>query len=228
MTPKPESTEATPLVIAIDGPSASGKSTLARRLAQTLHFAYVDTGAMYRTLAWWCCGHGVDVTIQSRVLAQLRRWKTRLVHVDGQVRLLVHGYHPEKEIRTPKVTDAASKIAVHPAVRRWMVARQRDCLAFGPLVMEGRDIGTKVVPETEFKLFIDATPAARQARRAGQGGDGNLAERDRRDSQRRGDPLIPALGAWRIDNSGETPEATLARILERWGPLLSAAGKAAP
>lgn len=203
-------------VVAIDGPSASGKSTLARRLAAELGFVYVDTGAMYRSFAWWCAAHGLDVADPKIVSRELGRWRTRLENIDGEIRMLVDGYFPAKEIRTSRTTDAASKIAVHAKVRAWMVALQRDCVRFGSLVMEGRDIGTKVFPDAPFKFFIDASSEARKARREAQSGvstAATLTERDRRDSQRRGDPLMPALGTVRIDNTHETPEQTVVRML---------------
>lgn len=201
-------------VIAIDGPSASGKSTLARMLAVELGWIYVDTGAMYRTFAWWCAALGLDVSDERVVAAELARWHTRLLCTDGQVHLLVNGYLPQNEMRTQATAEAASKIAVHPRVRRWMVARQRECVRFGALVMEGRDIGTRVFPEAAWKFFIEASMEARRERRGGPSAGGDLAGRDHRDSQRRGDPLMPALGAIRIDNSAETPNQTLKRLLK--------------
>lgn len=178
--------------------------------------AYVDTGAMYRTFAWWCSAQGLDVADARAVASELSRWRIRLENLDGEVRLLVNGYFPAAEIRTPRTTEAASKIAVHRKVRTWMVDLQRDCTRFGSLVMEGRDIGTRVFPEAEVKFFIDASPAARKARRDAQGGAASaatLSERDRRDSQRRDDPLMPALGTLRIDNTLETAEQTVDRML---------------
>ncbi len=202
-----------PIVIAIDGPSASGKSTNARLVARALNFVYVDTGAMYRTLAWHCLQRGVDVHNERAVLAVLRRWKTRLENVDGQVRLLVNGYYPEKEIRTAEVSAAVPHVAAIPKVREWMVRTQRACMQFGNLVMEGRDIGTHVFPETEFKFYLDASLAERTRRRRADGVPEDLAQRDHRDSQRRAAPLMVPLGAVVVNNSGQTPEQTSAFIL---------------
>src|ERR1051326_3513730 len=123
-----------PIVVAIDGTSASGKSTNARLVARALGFVYVDTGAMYRTLAWHCLKQGVDVHDARAVAARLRRWKTRLECVDGSVRLLVDGYYPEKEMRTAEVSAAVPHVAAVPKVRQWMVQRQRECTQFGDLV----------------------------------------------------------------------------------------------
>ncbi len=214
------------VIVAIDGPGASGKSSTARALAELLGFLYVDTGAMYRTLAWHCLGEGVDMDSARSVSAACRRWKTSLVAVEGEVRLLVGGKYPGTAIRTPAVAEAASKVAVIPAVRKWMKATQRECGKFGSVVMEGRDIGTNVFPETDFKFFLDASPEERAKRRAAQGVKENLAERDRRDSQRRAAPLMIPLGAALIDNSGKTVEATAREIAGIVGERLrSGAGR---
>jgi len=201
------------LVIAIDGPSASGKSTNARLVARALSFAYVDTGAMYRTLAWYCLQHGVDVHDPRAVSAVLRRWKTRLACVDGHVRLLVNGYYPEREIRTAETSAAVPLVAAIPKVREWMVKTQRACVQFGDLVMEGRDIGTHVFPETDFKFYLDASLDERTRRRQADGVQEDLAQRDRRDSQRKAAPLMIPLGAVVVNNSGQTPQQTSEFIL---------------
>ena len=205
----------TNIVIAIDGTSASGKSTNARMVAQALGYIYVDTGAMYRTLAWHCLQKKIDVHDPKAVAAACRRWKTTLECVDHKVRLLVDGYYPEKEMRTATVSEAVSHVAAIPQVRRWMKERQRECLRFGNLVMEGRDIGTNVFPETDFKFYLDASLAERAKRRAAEGVQENLAARDQRDSQRADAPLMIPLGAVVINNSGMTPEQTSTLILER-------------
>ncbi len=150
-----------PIVIAIDGTSASGKSTNAKLVAKALGYVYVDTGAMYRTLAWHCLKNRIDVHDAKAVAAACRKWKTKLECVDGRVRLLVDGYYPEKEIRTAETSAAVPHVAAVPKAREWMVKRQRECLEFGNLVMEGRDIGTNVFPETDFKFYLDATLAER-------------------------------------------------------------------
>jgi cytidylate kinase len=200
-----------PTVIAIDGTSASGKSTAARWAAKTLDYAYVDTGAMYRALAWFCVKNRVDVSDRAAVARACRRWKTSLHCEDGparQVRLLVGGYYPEKEMRTPEITVAASHVASVPKVREWMKKKQRECISFGNLVMEGRDIGTNVFPETDFKFYLDASLSERKRRRQAEGVHDNLAARDERDSQRAAAPLMIALGACFIDTSGQTPDQT--------------------
>jgi CMP/dCMP kinase len=203
------------IVIAIDGTSASGKSTNARLVARALDFIYVDTGAMYRTLAWYGLQKKIDVHDPKAVAALCRRWKTTLECVEHKVRLLVDGYDPEKKIRTAAVSEAVPHVAAVPQVRRWMKEKQRECLRFGNLVMEGRDIGTNVFPETEFKFYLDASLHERAKRRAAEGVQENLAARDQRDSQRASAPLMIALGAVVINNSNLTPEQTSAMILER-------------
>jgi len=215
-----------PIVIAIDGTSASGKSTNARLVAKELGYAYVDTGAMYRTLAWYCLQKRIDVQDGKAIAAACRKWKTKLecVGINGllSVRLLVDGYFPEKEIRTPETAAAVAHVAAVPKVREWMKKKQRECVCFGNLVMEGRDIGTNVFPETDYKFYLDANLAERSRRRAADGVRENLAARDQRDSQRAVAPLMIALGARVINNSNQTPEETSAVILEEIRKRLAA------
>ena len=202
-----------PIVIAIDGTSASGKSTNAKMVAKALGYTYVDTGAMYRTLAWHCLRKRIDVDDPKAVGEACRKWKTALACTDGQVRLLVEGYYPAAEIRTAETSAAVARVAAVPKVRTWMKRLQRQCVQFGNLVMEGRDIGTNVFPETEFKIYLDASLAERSRRRAADGVQENLAARDQLDSQRAAAPLMIPLGAKVINNSGLTPEETSAQIL---------------
>lgn len=215
-----------PIVIAIDGTSASGKSTNAKLVARALDYVYVDTGAMYRTLAWHCLLKHIDVHDMKAVAAACRKWKTSLecVERDGlrAVHLSVDDYFPEKEIRMPETAAAVSHVAAVPKVRDWMKKTQRDCIQFGSLVMEGRDIGTNVFPETDFKFYLDAKLEERSARRAADGVNENLAARDQRDSQRAAAPLMIALGAKVLDNSKLTSAETSAWLLAEFKKLLSA------
>jgi cytidylate kinase len=208
----------TSTVIAIDGTSASGKSTNAKLVAKALNFVYVDTGAMYRTLSWYCLQKRVDVQDVKAVGAACRAWKTRLECVEQNglrsVHLLVDSYYPEKEIRTAETSAAVPHVAAAPKVREWMVKRQRECAQFGNLVMEGRDIGTNVFPETDFKFYLDAQLEERSRRRAADGVQENLAARDERDSQRAVAPLMIPLGAKVINNSQMTSEQTSGMILQ--------------
>jgi cytidylate kinase len=216
-----------PIVIAIDGTSASGKSTNAKLVAKTLGYVYVDTGAMYRTLAWHCLLKHVDVNDAKSVAAACRKWKTELkcVEKDGlrAAWLFVDGYFPEKEVRMPETAAAVAHVAAVPAVRKWMKDTQRACIKFGDLVMEGRDIGTNVFPETDYKFYLDASLAERSARRAADGVNENLAARDQRDSQRAVAPLMIALGAVVVNNSGQTPAETSGFIIAEIKKKMSAA-----
>ncbi len=202
-----------PIVIAIDGTSASGKSTNAKLVAKALGFVYVDTGAMYRTLAWYCLKQKVDIHDAKAVARACRKWKVALECADGQVHLLVDGHYPAREIRTAEVSAAVPHVAAGPKIRDWMKDKQRECVRFGSLVMEGRDIGSNVFPETEFKFYLDASLDERSRRRAAEGVEENLAARDQRDSQRSAAPLMIPLGAIVINNSGMTAEKTSERMI---------------
>jgi len=218
-----------PIVIAIDGTSASGKSTNSKLVAKALNFVHVDTGAMYRTLAWYCLQQNLDVQNAKAVAAACRRWKTALKCTADHAYLVVDGYYPAKEIRTAEVSAAVSHVATVPKVREWMKKTQRECIKFGSLVMEGRDIGTNVFPETDYKYFLDAKLEERSRRRAADGIQENLAARDQRDSQRAAAPLMIALGAKVINNSQMTSEQTsgtiLADIKQRLAELEKAEGR---
>jgi cytidylate kinase len=203
----------TPIVIAIDGTSASGKSTNARLVAKELGYVYVDTGAMYRTLAWYCLKKRIDVDDAKAVAAACKNWKATLECKDGQAHILVDGYRPEKEIRTSETSAAVPHVAAVPKVRVWMKNKQRECVRFGNLVMEGRDIGSNVFPETDFKFYLDASLNERSRRRAADGVQEDLAARDQRDSQREAAPLMVPLGAVKVDNSGQSPAETSALII---------------
>ena len=128
-----------PIVIAIDGTSASGKSTNSKLVAKALSFVHVDTGAMYRTLAWHCLRQNIDVQNAKAVSAACRRWKTSLECADGSAYLAVDGYYPASEIRTAEVSAAVSHVAAVAKVREWMKKTQRECIKFGSLVMEGQE-----------------------------------------------------------------------------------------
>jgi cytidylate kinase len=203
-----------PIVIAIDGTSASGKSTNAKLVASKLGYAYVDTGAMYRTLAWYCLKSRIDIHDPKAVGQLCKKWKTKLMCLDGHVLLMVDGYYPEKEIRTAETSAAVPHVAAVPKVRDWMKQKQRDCVQFGNLVMEGRDIGSNVFPETEFKFYLDANLAERSKRREAEGVTEDLAKRDQRDSQRSAAPLMVPLGACVVNTSGQTPQESSQHIID--------------
>ena len=203
-------------VIAIDGPAGAGKSTVARALARALDFTYLDSGAMYRSVALAAAERGVDPA-QAAVEARVEFRGDR----DGDVaRVLLDGRDVTREIRTPEISEAASRIAADPAVRQAMVAKQRKLLATGDWVAEGRDIGEVVAPDAELKLFLTADPRERARRRAAELGadvDAVLAEqtlRDERDRAREHSPLRPAPGAVILDTTGLTVPEVVQRIVE--------------
>ena len=202
------------IVIALDGTSASGKSTNAKRVAKALGYSYVDTGAMYRSLAWYCLKNKVDIEDEKAIASTCRRWNTELINVEGQIRLNIDGYFPAEEIRTAETSALVPVVAAVPAVRKWMKAKQRECIEFGSLVMEGRDIGSNVFPDTDFKFYLDASLDERSKRRAADGVNENLAARDKKDSERATAPLMIPLGAKVINNSNMTAEETSALIIK--------------
>ncbi|MDC0316777.1 (d)CMP kinase [Verrucomicrobia bacterium] len=203
-----------PIVIALDGTSASGKSTNAKRVAKALGYSYVDTGAMYRSLAWYCLKNKVDIEDEKAIASICRRWKTELINEEGQIRLNIDGYFPAEEIRTAETSALVPVVAAVPAVRKWMKAKQRECIEFGSLVMEGRDIGSNVFPDTDFKFYLDASLDERSKRRVADGVNENLAARDKKDSERATAPLMIPLGAKVINNSNMTAEETSSLIIK--------------
>jgi cytidylate kinase len=206
------------LIIAIDGPVGSGKSTLARRVAQMLGYVYVDTGAMYRALALKALRRGFAFDDNDENLVELAR-ETRidLRAEDGTQRVFLDHEDVTRAIRTPEVSQAASKIAVNPGVRHVLVAEQRRAGEQGGVVMEGRDIGSVVFPDAELKIFLTASPETRAERRwreHQQKGDAidlqrtleEIRERDRRDQARTTSPLVRAPDAVVVDSTAMEPE----------------------
>ncbi|MEI6342495.1 MAG: (d)CMP kinase [Verrucomicrobiota bacterium] len=215
-----------PQVVAIDGPSASGKGTLARRLAADFGCTYVDTGAMYRTLAWWTlqsglrCEKPMRSSEEDAIVRLMRRWDARLRVIDGAAWFTVAGYFPREEIRSDRVERAVPVVAQITRIRVWMVARQRDCAQFGPLVMEGRDIGTEVFPLAQVKFFLEADASVREQRLAQRGNAGSVGSgRDAMDATRRKGALYPALDAIRIDNTHQSPDETYEIMRSHMGRL---------
>ncbi len=203
--------------VAIDGPSGSGKSTLGLELARRLGLAYVDTGAMYRAFAWKVLQAGADGP--EEILDLLARTEMTVDADPDAFRVLVDGRDVTGHLRDPEVSSGASTVAVIPEVRAWLVALQRD-LAQASVVMEGRDIGTVVLPDADCKFFIVADENVRIERRTAQWGESSnraaskdVKERDRRDSSRKTSPLRAADDAILIDTSEQTIEESLAIML---------------
>ena len=200
-------------VIAIDGPAASGKSTVARKLANALEFLYVDTGAMYRTFAWLANESGIDPTSRAAV-KQLISNTDFNAHPDaGRIRLEANGNDPEDHIRNERVNATVSKIAAIPELREYLVNEQRKLRTRFCLVMEGRDIGTVVFTDTPHKYFIDADPEVRAQRRQAEGVSDATSERDHQDRTRASAPLTKAADAQLIDSTHMTPDEIVQQIL---------------
>jgi cytidylate kinase len=213
-------------IIAIDGPAASGKSTVAKRLSARLDYIYVNTGAMYRAMTWWLLHRGVDVEDLAAVREALPRCGFYWLVGEGEVHLSLDGVDPLPHLRTAEVNAAVSKVAAVPEVRKFLVAKQRSLASVGPMIVEGRDIGTVVFPDTPFKFYIDADPEIRAARRRAQGEADVVVARDHMDSTRALSPLACAPDAKRIDsgilNATEIVVAALQHLYEKG---LEAAGK---
>jgi cytidylate kinase len=195
-------------VIAIDGPAGAGKSTIARRLAERLGYTYIDTGAMYRSVALWALRQNVSVS-DAYKLSQLASAAEFELLSQGQLKL--NGEDVTEAIRTPEVSEAASRVAAVGAVRVALVAKQRQIAEQRNVVMEGRDIGTVVFPGARVKIFLDADPAERVRRRSADQpevapGDlaTQIAERDTRDRERLESPLMQAPDAEYINSTGLT------------------------
>jgi cytidylate kinase len=205
------------LLVAIDGPAGAGKSTVARLLARELGFAYLDTGAMYRCVALLSLQRPGE---QPAELARSARIELSGAGAGAAAAVLLAGRDVSEEIRAPEVSERASQVASIPAVREAMVVKQRELLAAGDWVAEGRDIGTVVAPDAELKVFLTADAQERARRRAAQlGADVAtvLAEqtmRDERDTKREHSPLAPAPGAVVLDTSGLDVAQVVARIAE--------------
>jgi len=207
-------------VIAIDGPAASGKSSVSKALAARLGYLYVNTGAMYRAVTWLALRLGVDVADPPAVEQLMDHASFQCSLLDGASVFLVNGENPEDALVSPEVNNAVSKIATHQEVRRRLVALQRDCALNHPLVMEGRDIGTVVFPETPYKFYVDASAEVRAARRAGQGLQDSVNQRDAMDSSRKESPLAVAPDAQRIDTS----HLSLSEVVDEIFSRLNSAG----
>jgi CMP/dCMP kinase len=202
------------MVIAIDGPAGAGKSSVARALAGKLGFTYLDSGAMYRCVALTALRGGVDPDDAAAATALANATSISL----DRERVELDGEDVSDEIRQPRVTEASSHVSVHPGVREAMVERQRELIARGRYVAEGRDIGTVVSPDSPLKVFLTASPGERARRRAAQTGEAPEAvlaaqcERDQRDESREHSALRPADDAVEIDTTAISLDEVVERI----------------
>jgi len=218
------------LIIAIDGPAGAGKSTIAARLARKLGYVNLESGAMYRALALKAIEKDMSFDDEAALVELAHGARIQLQPTRDGNRTFLDGRDVSARIRERDVTEAASKVSVHPGVRAWMVARQREMGAGGGVVMEGRDIGTKVFPDADLKIFLDADPVVREKRRMEQQriqGEvaaslaADLRERDKRDRTRAVSPLVAAEDAVVIDSTSLGEDEVLGRVEELAGGLLS-------
>lgn len=212
-------------VIAIDGPAASGKSTVARLIAHRLGIPYINTGNMYRAVTLYALQQQIPLE-QHAVAGLLHSLSLEYVKDNaGDFKIMINGIAPGDKLRTPEVASAVSNIAAMPAVRTWLIERQRQFARNGRVVMEGRDIGTVIFPDAMHKFFITATPEERARRRLAQDGENAdgatiesvakaIAERDRLDSNRATAPLRCAPDATLIDTTGKSIDNVVTTILE--------------
>jgi len=211
--------------IAIDGPAGAGKSTVAKAVASQLHYLYIDTGAMYRALAWAVRQEGLPVGQEEAVTRLLQKSEIRLERRDGVQHVFWNGRDITAEIRTPEVSQDASIVASYPGVREQMLVLQRKLAEQGNVVMDGRDIGTHVLPDAEVKIFLTASIRERAERRLAElkekghvttleALEAEIAERDKRDTERAAAPLRQAADAVLVDTTGQSVEEVVEKILQ--------------
>ena len=213
------------LRIAIDGPGGAGKSSLAKAVAKRLEIIYVDTGALYRTVGYYMLNHGINPTDAPAVAKELGNFTLELTYVDGEQVILLDGVNVKDAIRTPEMSMAASHVSAIKEVREFLLNTQRDIAKRNSVIMDGRDIGTVILPNAEVKIFLTASPEARAKRRyeelKARGKEVSLeqvytemVERDRNDSTRDIAPCVPADDAVMLDNSDLTFEQTVDAVLK--------------
>lgn len=213
-------------IIAIDGPAGAGKSTIAKSLARRLGYLFINTGAMYRAVAWQALNDGIPLEDAERVGRLATDLRIELAGAVDAMRVLVNGRDISDEISAPHISQAASLVSAIPAVRRALVARQQEMGRAGGVVMEGRDIGTQVFPDAEIKIYLDATSDARAERRFAEDQARGVAlasleqmkadieQRDTRDKTRADSPLEQAADAIYLDSSAMTIDEVVEKILK--------------
>lgn len=214
------------IAIAIDGPAGAGKSTMAKLLAERLGYVYVDTGAMYRAVTYYMLQKGIDPVAEDAVCASLPAVQLDMTYTPTGDIISVNGYDVTEEIRTPEVSAAVSQVSSYGCVRSLLVRRQREWGKQGGIVMDGRDIGTVVLPQAELKIFLTASVRVRALRRLAQwereypdrpqelaAVEESIRTRDRADSEREISPLRQAEDAVLVDTSDLTPDETVERLL---------------
>lgn len=209
--------------VAIDGPAGAGKSTIARRVANELGFTYVDTGALYRAIGLSCTDKGADVSVRDDVIKILPETDIRLIFKDGEQRVILNGKDVSAEIRTEKASMTASVVSAIPEVREFLLGLQRNFAKTENVIMDGRDIGTVVLPNAEVKIFLTASPESRADRRTKQlMSKGIVADydevlsdiirRDYNDSNRETAPLKPAEDSIIVDTTNMTLNQSINKI----------------
>ncbi len=211
--------------VAIDGPAGAGKSTIARRAAKELGFTYVDTGALYRAIGLFCTDNGVDVSNSEEVIKILPGINIRIIFTDGEQRVILNGKDVSNEIRTEKASMTASIVSAIPGVRSFLLELQRSFAKSANVIMDGRDIGTVVLPDADVKIFLTASPESRADRRTKQlAAKGTIADyndvlsdiikRDYNDSHRDTAPLKPAEDSIIVDTTELTLRQSIKRITD--------------
>lgn len=212
-------------IIAIDGPAGAGKSTIAKSLARQLGYLFINTGAMYRAVAWKVLRQGISLADAERIGNIAEDSLIELTGTVDALRVLIDGRDITEDIVTPEISQAASQVSAISAVRRALVARQQEMGQAGGVVMEGRDIGTKVFPHAELKIYLDATSDARAARRFAEDSARGIAvaslaqmkaeieERDQRDKTRADSPLVQAEDAVYVDSSALSIAEVVAKLM---------------
>lgn len=222
--------------IAIDGPSGAGKSTIARMLAQKLSFVYVDTGALYRTIGYYMHKHGIDTRDAAEVAGHLKELSLELVYQNGVQKVMLNGEDVSNEIRTPQMAMCASEVSAIPRVREYLLSLQREIAAAQNVVMDGRDIGTVVLPDADIKIYLTATPEDRANRRyhehlfRGEQVEfekllADILKRDEQDMNRKISPLKKAEDAILIDTSNKKLPESFALIFSTVTKRLSESAK---